>query len=266
MNNNQWWSEEAELFGRFYMEGDDSEEGNLAGKKKSLVQRTNEEVDGIIRLAGLTKMDKILDCPCGYGRHSIGLASQGFTVTGIDINSFQLDYAQEEVIKQGLNSIVFLKENMIDLKYHLKFNVIINMMLSFGFFDLEEENIEVLKNFYQALEEGGRFLMHTDINISQILSGKYKKNRELRRLKNRKTLEITEHYDQSSKRLNGRWIISDIDNKQKVEKVYSHRIYTADEFIELCKLVGFNNYKVYSNWLGEPYSENSENMIVIVSK
>jgi hypothetical protein len=36
----------------------------------------------------------------------------------------------------------------------------------------------VLKNFFNALKPGGKFLMHTDVNVPRILSGKYKEDEE----------------------------------------------------------------------------------------
>ena len=70
-DNQKWWSEKYGFFGDFYMQGDDSKEGYLISKKQNLKQRTTAEVDGVIRLLDLKQKSKILDIPCGYGRHSI---------------------------------------------------------------------------------------------------------------------------------------------------------------------------------------------------
>ena len=35
------------------------------------------------------------------------------------------------------------------------------MDFSFGYFNNDKDNLKVLKNFYRALKEGGKFLMHT---------------------------------------------------------------------------------------------------------
>jgi hypothetical protein len=61
------------------MEGDDSLEGFLT-TPQTLSMRTAREADGIIRLLSLRPGASILDCPCGYGRHSIPLAKKGFRV------------------------------------------------------------------------------------------------------------------------------------------------------------------------------------------
>ncbi len=66
-----WWSEEYGFFGNFYMEGDNSKEGYRISQKQSLQERTNAEVDGVLNLLNLQPGSKVLDCLCGYGRHSI---------------------------------------------------------------------------------------------------------------------------------------------------------------------------------------------------
>jgi len=258
-----WWSEEYDFFGDFYMEGDNSCEGYLAPKKQQdLRERTEAEVGGIINLLKLSQGDSVLDVPCGYGRHSIELAKRGIVVTGSDLNGTHL----EEAIKdsQGIAGIRFVKENMIDLRYTDEFDAVINMFYSFGFFETDEENEKVLVNFYNALKSGGRFLMHTDVNVPMVLSGKYKSH-ELRQLQDGKTLEITDTYDSATKRMNGVWVIRDKEGHER-RKDYSVRVYTKDEFIELCQKVGFKSGEAYSDWNGKPYSEDSDDMIIVATK
>src|SRR2546423_1904846 len=144
----KFWEDGAGFFGKPYMEGDNSVEGYLS-TPLSLEERTSNELAGIIRLLGLKTGDRILDCPCGYGRHSIGLARQGFQVLGSDINSEMLERALEN--SQGVSGLSFVQENMEFINYSNEFDAVINLFFSFGFFDTEEENNQVLKNFFKAL-------------------------------------------------------------------------------------------------------------------
>lgn len=257
-----WWSEEYGFFGSFYMEGDASKEGYLIEKKQSLDDRTKAEVNGVIKLTGIKGNTRILDCPCGYGRHSIELAKRGFGVVGSDINSAHLQKAIEDAQKSSL-SIVFNKESMIDLEYNSEFDAVINMFYSFGFFDTDEDNEKTLNNFYEALKPGGKFLMHTDVNVPRIINGKYKEDEE-RNLTTGKTLRVIDSYNPTTKRIEGSWIINDDTNKEK--KDYSVRVYTKDEFEGLCKKIGFSSVITYSDWGGSAYSEDAEDMIVVAMK
>ncbi|MDO8538091.1 MAG: class I SAM-dependent methyltransferase, partial [archaeon] len=133
-----WWSKEYGFFGSFYIEGDNSLDGYLQSKKQSLEERTSTEVKGIINLLKLKVRDKILDIPCGYGRHSIELAKQGFNVVGVDINSVHLKQAKKNANNSNLD-IIFEEKNMLNLKYQNEFDAVINMFYSFGFFEKDKE-------------------------------------------------------------------------------------------------------------------------------
>jgi len=258
----EWWSEEYGFFGDFYINGDNSEKGYLIEKEQTLNDRTVTEVDGVINLLNIRNGSKILDCPCGYGRHSIELLKRGHKVLGSDLNSVHLKKAVERAKKQGLD-FKYIKENMIDLPFYGEFDIVINMFYSFGFFDKDKENFKVLKRFYHALKDQGRLLIHTDVNIPRIIKGKYRTD-EKRDLISGNNLRIIDKYDPSTRRINGKWVIK--KGKKVIEKSYSVRVYTKSEFENLCLRAGFKKIKVYSDWNGTDYHENSEDMIVIAFK
>lgn len=53
--------------------------------------QTLAEIDFIV---GLTDGSRVLDAPCGSGRHSIELARRGYSVTGIDISAEAIAFAR----------------------------------------------------------------------------------------------------------------------------------------------------------------------------
>ena len=52
----------------------------------------------------------------------------------------------------------------------------------------------------------------------------------------------------------------------EIKKDYSMRVYTKEEFIDLCKQVGFMSFEAYGDWGKTPYSEDSEDMIIVAKK
>jgi len=263
MESKQWWTEGAGFFGKHYLEGDNSKEGYLMGKKQTLEQRTRTEAEGIIRLLDLKGEERILDVPSGYGRHSIALARKGFNVTGVELNSVHLAEALKRAEIQGVRPN-FIQGNMLDISHQEEFDAVINMFYSFGFFETDEENKKVLENFFRALKKGGKFLFHTDVNVPRVLAGKYKED-ETRNLASGNTLRIIDKYNPQDKRIRGAWIIKGKDGTEE-RKDYSVRVYTKEEFIDLCRQVGFIDFEVYSDWNKNPYSEDSEDMIIIAKK
>lgn len=257
-----YWEDGAGFFGTKYMEGDDSLEGFLS-TPQTLSSRTSREVEGIARLLSLTQGASILDCPCGYGRHSVNLARKGFHVVGSDINAEMLAAAHRNA--EGIEGVQFAQENMLYLEYREQFDAVINMFLAFGFFDEERDNVRVMSNFFNALTPGGKFLLHTDVNVGRIVSGKYK-FRERRQLRSGRMLEITENFDSVQKRLHGQWILVDASGAREELPRYSCRVYTSEELIDLCTSVGFISVSVFGGWNGEKLNDDSEELIVVASK
>ncbi len=267
LKNIPWWKPDAWFFGDFYIEWDDSVDWYLVSQSQNLTERTIAEVDGVIKLLWLQWWESILDCPCWYGRHSIELSQRGFSVVWSDINPTHLSKALIDSNQYNIaNTLRFQEESMLDIKYNQEFDTIINMFYSFGFFSTEDENFKVLKNFYKWLKLWWKFLMHTDVNIPFIEAWQYK-HHETRVLQNGNLLEIQDYYNKQTKRIDGIWKIKNTNGELLDMKEYSVRVYTKDEFIDLCKLAGFQSCEAYWNWSGEAYWKIvTDDMIIIAQK
>lgn len=257
-----WWGEAAGFFGDFYIQGDNSQEGYLTVRRLSLLERTLAEVDGVVRLLDLSDRSRVLDIPCGYGRHSIELARRGHMVTGADLNATHLARASEDAASQGV-SVKFERQNMLTLAYREEFDAVINMFYSFGFFGTDDENLNVLRNFYNALLPDGKFLMHTDVNVPRIRTGGYKTH-EVRNLVGGGRLWIDERFDETTRRIEGQWVIE--NGSMKSSRTYSVRVYEVPEFIQMCLDVGFVSCSAMGDWNGTPYDTNSEDIVFVAQK
>lgn len=258
----EWWDNGGGFFGHQYMEGDDSTVGYLSTPKR-LNERTQIEVEGIVRLLDLAPGDTVLDCPCGYGRHTDGMSLRGLHVTGVDINAEHLNVAVKRTATRE-NRVRLVVEDMRLMSYQGEFDGAINMFFSFGFFDSHYDNMKVLENFYRALKPGGRFLMHTDVSMGRVMSGKYKFNEE-RPLTNGGILRINEQYDMQTNRINGEWILIKEGQEERLTP-YSVRVFSFQEFAGWCREVGFSKVVGYGDWTGTPLDDDSEDMIIVSYK
>ena len=262
MTASKWWDEAAGFFGDFYADGDRSQEGHVAAKKMSLDERTAREVHGVVRLLSLKTEQSILDVPCGYGRHAIALAGGGYGVVGVDLNEQHLRMARSNAAADGVE-VEFVKNDMLTLNMPRKFDAVINMFYSFGFFDTDEENMTVLRNFRRALKPGGQFLMHTDVNVPRVVNGQYKTS-ESRSLRSGGTLYIREQYNRMTRRIDGAWAFE--RNGTTEEKLYSVRVYEVEEFIAMCSEAGFKSSRAYGSWDGDAYESNGSEEIIFVAE
>ena len=136
---------------------------------KELEKRTSREVDSILRMMNLRSRARILDLCCGYGRHSIELARKGFAVTGYDLSDFFLKKARKDAAALKLK-IRFVKGDMRKLPFEERFDAVVNLFTSFGYFEKERDDLKVLKGVGKALKKGGLFLLDL-INREQLIRG-----------------------------------------------------------------------------------------------
>jgi len=185
----------------------------------------------------------------------------GYSVLGVDLNGMHLAEARRQAEAQKL-LVSFEQADMLAFYRPQTFDLVINMFYSFGFFESEEENKRVLRNFQASLKPGGRFLMHTDVNLDRIRSGAYRLN-EVRHLPGGEVLRIDERFDSASRRMVGSWSIK--NGTRDESRSYSVRVYEVEEFIDLCRSCGFHDCVAYGSWHGEPCTPNSEEVIFVAT-
>jgi SAM-dependent methyltransferase len=128
---------------------------------------TRREVDFLAEALSLRGTETILDLACGGGRHSLELARRGLTVLGVDASAPVLAHARARAAEAGL-SVRFEQGDMRALAYEGRFDVILVMNSSVGFFD-DAANAAVIAGCARALAPGGRLLLQC-INPYQIES------------------------------------------------------------------------------------------------
>jgi SAM-dependent methyltransferase len=185
-------------------------------------------------------------------------------VTGADINSEHLNAAAQLTAARG-DLVRLVVEDMRLMSYQQEFDAAINMFFSFGFFDSHYDNMKVLENFYRALKPGGRFLMHTDVSMSRVMSGKYKFS-EKRPLANGGFLRINEQYDSQTRRINGEWILIKESEEERLTPLLGPGLFLPG-IRKLVPRSGLQQKVVgFGDWTGTPLDDDSEDMIVVAYK
>ena len=98
---------------------------------------------------------KMLDIACGRGRHAVYMNKQGYDVTGIDLSIENIRYARQF----ENDSLRFFVHDMRQLAYNNLFDVAFNLFTSFGYFKTDEEHINSLSNFKNALKPEGLLIL-----------------------------------------------------------------------------------------------------------
>ncbi len=225
-------------------------------------EETKKEVDFIINAISLPPPAKILDLCCGYGRHSIMLAKLGYKVVGVDLSDLYLKIAEKKAKKEGVK-IEFIKSDMRELPFKEKFDAVINMFTSFGFFD-DKQNMLVLKNAADALKPSGKFLLDVENKYYFILNNCLK-NRYEWKISEDKIALISNNYDVENER---EIMEVNIYKNGKLDKKcgYNIRMHTLPELIQMLNKFKMHPYKIYGNYDCNPFSLESKRMIVVSSK
>src|SRR5436309_6714365 len=99
-------------------------------------ERTEQEVEGIVKLLTLPPGSRILDLCCGHGRHAIPLAQRGYQVTGQDLSDYFLQRAREAAAVQGVQ-VQWVHHDMRGIPFENEFDAVINIFTAFGYLESE---------------------------------------------------------------------------------------------------------------------------------
>lgn len=235
---------------------------------------TQEQILFLIKSLRLKKGARILDLACGYGRHSIPLAKRGYQVTGIDFSGYFIRLAKKNARKEGVQ-VEFIKNDMRNLNFINKFDAIIHMFTSFGYFKDEKDNILVIQKISHALKPGGKLFMdlanpvlifkHMIERDTEKKQSRLATKGRIRSLSNGLQVFLKEELDPVTMRW---FIIREWNEKGKTHKNYTSdiRLYSFSELKHLLEENGFRIQKVWGNFDGSPFDINSNRMLILAQK
>ncbi len=117
-----------------------------------------EAAEFINNLSGFlhfSKKDKIMDLACGKGRHAILLNKKGFDVTGLDLSPKNIAFANT----QSNDRLSFFVHDMREVFTKNRFDYVLNMFTSFGYFDEASENEQAIAAVAKSLKNGGKLVL-----------------------------------------------------------------------------------------------------------
>jgi SAM-dependent methyltransferase len=104
-----------------------------------------------------------LDLACGRGRHSMTIAESGYRVVGADLSRDNIRAAKEA--SQG--QVEFVVHDMRLPLAKDKFDYVVNLFTSFGYFESIEENEDVLRAIHTELKPKGKVVIDF-LNVDQV--------------------------------------------------------------------------------------------------
>jgi SAM-dependent methyltransferase len=244
-----------------------------------------EVADSVTRLAGLSLYSnsastcgsssgaaggpRALDLCCGMGRITAELARRGFAMTGVDITGSLLETAREDALYEGLE-IEYLQADARSFVRTNFFDTVVNLYISFGYFENPEDDLLLARNVHESLKPGGSFIIETlgkEIAVRDFTQGEWFE---------RAGYTVLTEYEavDSWAALKNRWVL--IPNSAavfqagevtpRIEKIFTQRLYAATELRALLFEAGFADVELYGGWDERAYDQNAEILIAIGRK
>lgn len=222
--------------------------------------RDRADVARLIEILGLPADERLLDVPCGQGRHAHLLAEAGFDVTGLDYSKHLLDVARRRGIASNLR---YVRGDMRSLpaKWTGRFAAVLNLFTSFGFFFDPADDLRTMHEFARVLQPGGLLVWHggsRDGVMARFLSRDWWKSEDGTLVAHERTfdplsgiLTIRSHW--SGKRASG-------------EREHRIRLYTASRLAELCQSAGLIVEEAFDGWSDAPLTRRSSEMLLVARK
>jgi SAM-dependent methyltransferase len=190
----------------------------------------------------------VLDLACGAGRHTAALRQRGYRTLGVDLSLTLLAFPPRVPCVAGDMRRLPFKDDTFDW--------VLNFFTSFGYFERERENFQVLEEFVRVLTPGGRFLIDF-LNREVVLANLTP--REVQEI-NGRTVHIERWYDEETRRINKRMRL---ETRTYLESV---RAYSRDEVTIGARWAGLVVDDLYGNFQGDPFDRDSERLIVVGHK
>jgi SAM-dependent methyltransferase len=220
-------------------------------------QATESEVDFIENRLGLKPPSRVVDVPCGSGRHTLTLAARGHDVVGVDISTEAVDHARRAAADAGLDVELVVAE-MRDIPRDGSFDAAVCMGNSFGYLDLDGLR-EFVAALAAAVRSGGGLVVDFSAAAESVLPG-FVDDQPRDMTVGDITVTGSNTYDVAGSRLLSSYVFT--RGAQQVKVTALHHVYTVAHLRQLLVDGGFADIKQYGGPNSEPFEVGTGRLLL----
>jgi SAM-dependent methyltransferase len=133
--------------------------------RAAVAPNTQGEVEYVQSMLNVSPGARLLDIPCGDGRHALEFAAQGFRVSGVDLSEQNISDAQAAARKRNVQ-VEWRLSDKRDLPWSEEFDGAYCLGNSFGY--LDDRGMDDCDGSW-ALKPGARFVVDTAMAAESII-------------------------------------------------------------------------------------------------
>ena len=216
------------------------------------------QMKSLVPLLKTYNVETVLDCACGTGLQSIGLAKAGFKVIGTDLSTNMLSRAKKNASEANVD-IEFKQSDFREIRSKVNglFDSVICMGNSIPHLMSESDIVEALNNVYQCIKQDGVAIFEMRDYDSMLAQKPRFLPMRINEKKDDKSISVLYVFDylESIVKFNIVYLIEDTssgEKKMEVESVDYNPI-KKESFLRLLTESGFKNIEVLNDGFGLEY-------------
>ena len=225
-------------------------------------------VAAILERGGIRPPARVLDAPCGIGRHDVHLGRLGYHVTGIDFAPAFLERARRLAAEFDVAS-EFVQGDLRAVQQAFRgregsFSAILNLWTSIGYWG-EETDLDVLHQFYALAADGGLLVVETvnrDWLVRAFRPQGYDEWGDLVLIEERA-------FDLPTSWILGPWRFYTRRGDDLVHRAtmsVDHRMYAGHELKRLAAAAGWRVTDLFGNLAGDALSPERSRLVLVARK
>lgn len=219
---------------------------------------SRHEVAAMRELLALPYGARILDVPCGWGRHTALFAEAGLAAFGADLSTDLLARAEPG---QRPRHARYAAADVRALPFADGcFDAVVNVFTSLGLFLDDAEDVRALVEARRVLAPGGALLLES-MHRDEVIAAYAERDRW--RLPDGTEIRVRRRFDPVSGVSHERWRWRSGDGSAQGEKRHALRLRTATEIDGLLRAAGFRAIVYYGDWDGAPLTRSAERLIAV---
>ena len=223
-------------------------------------ERTEREVEGVLRLLQPTPGSHILDWCGGPGRHAVELATRGFQMSLLDYTKLHVDMAKERAEEAGVPLAIY-HSDFRDTPASIQADYSINMFTAGLGYLTPEDDLKALCSLHAALRPNAKVLIDTGCLwwlVRNYIPNTWSAFDDSLVLHTRKFNFLLNRNEETL-------LVKKPDGSEETHTI-NHRIFSPAELVVLTEQAGFETEALYGDFDGSDFTFLSRRIVLVVRK